>query len=71
MLNRECTEACIKGGAKYVFASRGRIYQIENQDYAGFPEQAGHTVKLTGEMTGASIKVSNMAMPVRKRKNIA
>jgi hypothetical protein len=63
MSNRECTEACIKGGAKYVFVSRGKVYKIDNQDYAGLAEHAGHTVKLTGDMTGDTIKVSNIVMP--------
>jgi hypothetical protein len=63
MSDRDCTEACIKGGAKYVFVSKGKVYNIDNQDYAGLPEHAGHTVKLTGEMTGDTIKVSNIVMP--------
>ena len=63
MSNRECTEACVKGGAKYVFVSKGKVYNVDNQDYAGLAEHAGHTVKLTGEMTGDSIKVSNIVMP--------
>ena len=68
MSNRDCTEACVKGGAKYVFASKGKVYNIDNQDYAGLAEHAGHTVKLTGEMTGDTIKVSNVAMSGKKKK---
>jgi hypothetical protein len=62
---RECTQLCVKDGAKYVFAARGKVYEIENQDFAGLQEHAGHTVKLTGEMNanGKGIKVSNITMP--------
>ncbi|HCC56203.1 MAG TPA: hypothetical protein DEQ47_02895 [Solibacterales bacterium] len=68
MSARDCTEGCIKGGAKYVFVSKGKVYNIDNQDYAGLAEHAGHTVKLTGEMTGDTIKVSNVVMPGGKKK---
>jgi len=49
---------------KYVFVTGGKVYEIENQDYAGLQEHAGHTVKLTGEMNadGKTIKVSRVAM---------
>jgi len=60
---RDCTEACVKNGGKYVFVSKGKVHNIENQDFAGLTEHAGHTVNLTGEMNGDSIKVSNLEMP--------
>ena len=63
MTDRACTEACVKGGAKYVFASRGKVYQIANQDSAELARHAGHTVKLTGEMKGDSITVAKIQMP--------
>ena len=63
MSARECTEACVKNGGKYVFVSKGKVHNIENQDFAGLPEHAGHTVNLTGDMNGDSIKVSNLEMP--------
>jgi len=66
MTDRECTEACIKEGAKYVFASGGKVYTIENQDYAGLAEHAGHHVTLKGEMTGDTIKVSSISMGGKK-----
>jgi hypothetical protein len=58
--DRDCTLACIKGGGKYVFVRKGTVYHIDNQDYAGLQEYAGETVRLTGEMTGDTIKVSNI-----------
>jgi hypothetical protein len=64
--DRQCTAACIKGGAKYVFVSDGKVYNVDNQDFAGLPVHAGHSVKLTGEMTGDTIKVSKIEMPASK-----
>ena len=63
MTDRECTEICVKGGAKYVFSSKGKVYQIANQDNADLATHAGHTVKLTGSMKGDAITVSKIAMP--------
>ena len=60
--DRECTEMCVKDGAKYVFVSKGKVYEISNQDLSLLKEHAGHTVTLTGDMTGKSIKVSNVTM---------
>ena len=68
--DRECTLACVKGGAKYVFASQGKVYELQNQDFADLQAHAGHTVKLTGEMSadGKGIKVSKVEMPAAKKK---
>ena len=57
---------CIKLGAKYILVSGDKIYQISNQDYAGLRVHAAHTVRLTGEMTGDTIKVISMVMPSAK-----
>ena len=59
---RDCTEACVKNGGKYVFVSKGKVYNIENQNFAGLTEHAGHTVNLTGDMNSDSIKASNLEM---------
>src|SRR2546422_5745072 len=68
MTDRDCTLACIKKGGKYVFVSKGKVYKIDNQDFASLEEHAGHTVKLTGEMAadGKSVKVSDITMPAAK-----
>ncbi|HYT33351.1 MAG TPA: hypothetical protein VEO37_12200 [Thermoanaerobaculia bacterium] len=63
MSDHDCVIACVKDhGAKYVFVSGGKIYNISNQDYAGLEEHAAHDIKLTGEMTGDTIKVSKIEM---------
>ena len=68
MTDRECTEACVKGGAKYVFSSKGKVYQITNQDNAELAMHAGHTVQLTGDMKGDSVTVSKIQMPKGSKK---
>ena len=65
---RECTLACTKGGAKYVFVSDGKVYAIANQDLAGLATHAGHTVKLIGELDAdkKTIRVSKLEVPAGK-----
>jgi hypothetical protein len=67
LTDRECTQACIKEGAKYVFVSGGKVYNIDNQDYAGLADHAGHKVTVKGEMTGDTIKVSDISMGSMKK----
>jgi hypothetical protein len=69
MSDRDCTLACVKDhNAKYVFVSSGKVYSVSNQDFAALQEHAGHTVRLTGEMTGDTITVSKIVMPAAKKK---
>jgi hypothetical protein len=64
----ECTVACVKGGGKYVFVSGGKVYTIANQDEKDLALNAGKTVKLTGDIEGTSITVSNVAASGKKSK---
>ena len=66
MADRDCAQACIKAGGKYVFVSDGKVFKIANQDLALLPMHAGHTVRLTGDMRGDTITVSNIVMPANK-----
>lgn len=70
---RECTLACVKGGSKYAFVSRGKVLEVANQDFAGLEEHAGHHVKLTGTKSadGKSITVSKIEMTAAKPKKAA
>jgi len=63
--DRACTQACVKGGAKYVFVSNGVVYQIANQDLAALPKEAGESVSVTGDVNGDTITVSKLA-PAKK-----
>src|SRR5450759_1382691 len=61
MSDRDCTLACVKDhNAKYVFVSDGKIYNVGNQDCVALQEHAGHTVKLTGEMSGVLLQSSEV-----------
>jgi hypothetical protein len=62
MPDRECTEACVRGGSKYVFVVDKQVYQIANQNFADLAKHAGHAVKVTGELKGNSITVSKIEM---------
>ncbi len=60
MTAAQCTEACIKGGAKYVFTSGGNIYAITNQDDKDLSLHDGKMVVLTGDMQGMTITASKI-----------
>lgn len=66
--DRECTEMCIKGGEKYVFVSKDKVYQIADQKDPALATHAGHTVLLTGEMKGDTITVAKIDMPKSNKK---
>src|ERR1039457_3531077 len=67
MSARDCTLACVKNGAKYVFVHSGKAYNIDNQDYAGLQLRAGHSVRLTAAMKGDTITVATIEMPGKKK----
>lgn len=68
MSDRDCTLACVKDhNAKYVFVSGGKVYNVGNQDFGDLQVHAGHTVKLTGDMSGDTITVSKIVMVPNKK----
>jgi len=66
MSDHDCTLACAKNGAKFVFVRNGKIYRIENQEFAGLTMHAGHTVQLKGYLKGDTITVSSIKLPAKK-----
>ena len=62
MTDRDCVLACIKKGGKFVFVADGKVYNIENQSYADLKKHAGHTVKMTGDVNGDTVKVTKIEM---------
>ena len=60
---KECTRGCVKGGAKYVFVSKGKVYGIQNQDFATLAGNAGARVQLVGEVDkdGKTVRVTKIA----------
>ena len=61
---RECTLQCVKAGNKYVFVSKGQVFDIANQDLPDLEKHAGHKVQLTGDLGSDSktITVSKIQM---------
>jgi hypothetical protein len=62
MPDRECTQACVRGGSKYVLVVEGKVLEIANQDNKDLATHAGHTVKMTGELKGNAITVAKIDM---------
>jgi hypothetical protein len=62
MPDRECTEACVRGGSKYVLVVDKQVFQIANQDFKDLAAHAGHAVKITGELKGTAITVTKIEM---------
>ena len=59
---KECTQKCVKNGEQYVLAvDQGqKIIPIANQDFGALFENAGDTVKVTGELNGGAIVISKI-----------
>ena len=56
-----CAEACIKKGDKAVLVTAdGKVYQISDQDKV--KEHAGMKVTVVGDISGDTIKVSEVKM---------
>ena len=64
---RECALACVKFGAKFVFVSDGKVYNIANQDFGPLTAHAGESVRLTGNVYGNTITVSKIGTTGRKK----
>jgi hypothetical protein len=58
--DHDCTVACVKGGAKYVFVAGGKVYDIANQDFAGLDTNAGKPVQVAGTMNGNAITIAKV-----------
>ena len=66
MTDADCTSVCVKKGAKYVFVSDGKVYQIANQTSKQIAAHAGHEVELTGTLKGDVITANELKMPAAK-----
>jgi hypothetical protein len=62
MADRECTQACVRGGSKYILGVDGKVLKIANQDDKDLAVHAGHAVKVTGELKGDQIMVTKIEM---------
>ncbi len=66
MTDRDCTLACVQHGAKYVFVSKDKVYQIANQNLPALMKNAGEPVTVTGDVNGDTITVSKVSMTKHK-----
>ena len=60
MTDADCTGVCIKKGAKYVFVSDGKVYQLANQSSKTIAAHGGQMVELTGTMKGDTITATKI-----------
>jgi len=60
--DRECTQDCAANGLQYVLLADGKLYKLTNRD-SDFKTHAGHTVNVTGDVRGDTIRVSKIEMP--------
>jgi hypothetical protein len=60
MTEADCTAVCVKKGAKYVFVSEGKVYQLANQTSKTIAAHAGQQVELTGTIKGDTITAKQM-----------
>jgi streptogramin lyase len=54
---KQCTNGCVKKGAKYVVVAGGKVYNVANQEEPGLMKYAGDKVKVTGKLDGDTITV--------------
>ena len=61
----ECTLKCIRSGDTFILATENgvKIVPIANQDFPALRENAGRTVKVTGELQNGAIVISKIALP--------
>jgi hypothetical protein len=58
----DCTLVCVKSGSKFVLVVDDAVYNLANQSDAALAENAGYTVKVTGELKGKSIAASKIEL---------
>lgn len=68
MSARDCTLACVKAGAKYVFVYRGKVLAITNQDDPGLAKYAGEHVRVEGTRSHDAMTIASIA-PVSSRSS--
>jgi hypothetical protein len=66
MTDAECTKVCLNKGAKYVFVSEGKVYQLANQKSRTIASHAGQEVELIGTVEGDTINAKTIRTPATK-----
>jgi len=62
----ECSTACVRAGAKYIFLSEGKVYTIANQNEKDLAANVGKTLQLTGDLHATTITVAKIEMSTMK-----
>ena len=59
---KSCTLMCVKGGSKFVLADRDHkvVYSLDKVGQEKAREFAGQKVKVTGRVTGKTIRVTKI-----------
>ena len=60
--DKSCTLACVKGGSNFVLADRDhkKVYSLDNAGQEKAREFAGQKVKVTGTLSGKTIRVTSI-----------
>ena len=66
MTDAECTKVCMNKGAKFVFVSEGKVYQLANQRSRTIISHAGQQVELIGTIEGDTITAKTIKTPATK-----
>ena len=69
MTDTDCTNVCVKKGAKFVFVSDGKVYALENQSSKTIAAHAGHQVELTGTIKGDTITATKISDARPSKRN--
>jgi hypothetical protein len=57
----ECARECVKGGAKYVIVSEGKVVELQGKRDK-LDELAGKKIKVTGNLTGKTLAVASVEL---------
>ena len=60
--NEACAKRCIGRGDPAVFASGGKVYNIDAASKDKVAEHVGHKVKIDGKVTGDTIAIDSISM---------
>jgi hypothetical protein len=60
--NEACAKSCVKKGAPAVFASGGKVYNIDADSKDKVADHVGHKVKIDGKVKGDTISIDSISM---------
>jgi hypothetical protein len=60
--NEKCAQSCIKRGDPAMFASGGKVYNIDASSKDKVTPHIGHKVKIDGKVTGDTISIDSISM---------